>query len=388
MRGGSKRNPALATIVRMQIDPTPEFDVIVVGAGIAGAAIAYFLAGQARVLMLERESQPGYHSTGRSAAMFMESYGPPGVRELTRASRAFLERPPAGFVDGPLIRPRGALYFGSAAQQADLYTMLQTLQAEGCESRWLDGNATRALVPVLLPGVAAFGVLDVSATDVDVHALHQGYLRGAKAGGMVLRCDAAVTGCRFDGKAWQVRSSEQTWSARLLVNAAGAWADEVAALAGVPRIGLQPCRRSALVFEARVAEGAADRSYGEAIEHWPCVAPIDESFYFKPDAGLLLGSPANADPVPAHDVVPEELDIATAIHRIESATSLRIRRPRRTWAGLRSFTPDGEIRHGPDATQPHFVWSAGQGGYGIQTSAALGRRVAGQVLAALAATHG
>lgn len=362
---------------------TADFDVIVIGAGIAGASIAYFLGGQARVLMLERESQPGYHSTGRSAAMFMESYGPPGVRELTRASRAFLERPPAGFAEAPLIRPRGALYFGAADQQAELRQMLETLQGEGCESLWLDAAATRAQVPVLLPEAAAFGVLDVSATDVDVHALHQGYLRGARSRGTQLQCDAGVSACSFDGERWQVGCGERQWTSRLIVNAAGAWADDVATLAGVRCIGLQPCRRSAMVFEARVAEADGDRPLAGDIEHWPCVAPIDEGFYFKPDAGLLLGSPANADPVPPHDVVPEELDIATAIHRIESATTLRIRRPRRTWAGLRSFASDGEIVHGPDATQPRFIWSAGQGGYGIQTSAALGQRVAAQVLTLL-----
>ena len=357
----------------------PDFDVAIVGAGIAGASIAYFLAGRARVLLLEREAQPGYHSTGRSAAMFMESYGPPGVRALTRASRGFLEHPPAGFADVPLISPRGALYFGRTDQQAEGRALLATLQAESLDARWLDAAQTQALLPVLRPEAAAFGVLDASATDVDVHALHQGFLRGARAAGTQLVCDAELTACHRDRERWQLQTGRggdpRRWSARLLVDAAGAWADEVATLAGVPRIGLQPCRRSAMVFEAPA---------GQSIHGWPCAAPIDESFYFKPDAGLLLGSPANADPVPPHDVAPEELDIATAIDRIQQATTLHIRRPRRTWAGLRSFAPGGEIVAGPDTTNPHFVWSAGQGGYGIQTSPALGRQIATQILEMLA----
>ncbi len=358
----------------------PAVDVAIVGAGIAGASLAYFAAAHARVLMLEREAQPGLHSTGRSAAMFMESYGSPQVRALTRASRPFLENPPAGFCDTPLMTPRGAMYIASEAQRPALQTLYQTLLAEGCPAQWLDGPAALQRVPVLLPQACSAAVLDPLATDLDVHALHQGYLRGARAQGARLRCDAEVlaiepidpiersgSGEGTTPARWLLTTRARTVLARHVVNAAGAWADELAARAGVPAIGLQPCRRSAFVFEGPTGVASAD---------WPCVADVDEGFYFKPEAGLLLGSPANADPVPPHDVVPEELDIATGIARIEEATTLRIRRPRRTWAGLRSFVADGDLVGGfePGHT-PHaagFFWLAAQGGYGIQTSAAMG----------------
>jgi D-arginine dehydrogenase len=369
-------------------------DVAIVGAGIAGASLAYFAAPHARVLLLEREAQPGLHSTGRSAAMFMESYGSPQVRALTRASRPFFEQPPAGFCSTPLMAPRGALYIARAEQRGELQALYDTLRQDGCPARWLEGAAARALVPVLLAQACDAAVLDPLATDLDVHALHQGYLRGARTQGAQLRCGAEVLALQAcaggsahghadgaaddnadgpkggpeDGDAgWLLHTRTGTVHARRVVNAAGAWADELAALAGVAPIGLQPRRRSAFVFEGPAGVDSSP---------WPCVATVDESVYFKPEAGLLLGSPANADPVPAHDVMPEELDIATGIARIEAATTMRIRRPRRTWAGLRSFVADGDLvggfEPGPENPAPGFFWLAAQGGYGIQTSAAMG----------------
>ena len=348
-------------------------DLAIVGAGIAGASVAYFaaLAG-ARVLLLEREAHPGMHSTGRSAAMFMESYGSPQVRALTRASRAFLEQPPAGFSATPLLRPRGALYVGRAGQRDELQALFDALRAEGCPCKWWDAAQARERVSVLRPEAAAFAVFDPLAADLDVHALHQGFLRGARAHGASLLCDADVASIEPDDVGWRlVDATGRRWQARRVVNAAGAWADELAARAGVAPLGVQPRRRSAFVFEPPP---------GVRINDWPCVAGVDESFYFKPDAGLLLGSPANADPVPAHDVVPEELDIALGIARIEEATTLRIRRPRRTWAGLRSFVADGDLVGGFDAHVPGFFWMAALGGYGIQTSPAMGQACAARLL--------
>jgi len=359
-------------------------DVAIVGAGIAGASLAFFAAPHARVLLLEREEQPGLHSTGRSAAMFMESYGSPQVRALTRASRPFLEQPPAGFCSTPLMAPRGALYIARADQRQELQALYDTLLADGCPAQWLEGAAARALVPVLLPQACNAAVLDPLAADLDVHALHQGFLRGARAQGAQLRCGAEVLSMQADttgrtdadGDAdpdpdtdtntdggWLLHTRTGTVHAGRVVNAAGAWADELATRAGINPIGLEPRRRSAFVFEGPDGVDTA---------HWPCVATVDESVYFKPEAGLLLGSPANADPVPAHDVMPEELDIATGIARIEAATTLRIRRPRRTWAGLRSFVADGDLVGGFEPAAPGFFWLAAQGGYGIQTSAAMG----------------
>ena len=346
-------------------------DIAVIGAGIAGVSLAYFASAGARVLLLEREAQPAMHSTGRSAAMFMESYGTPQVRALTRASRPFLSQPPAGFAEVPLITPRGALYIAGADQLGALRELHASLRAEGCPAEWLDTRQARALVGVLRPEAAAQAVLDPSAMDLDVHALHQGFLRGARGRGARLVCSAEVTALRRSGGRWQIATTAGPFTAAMVVNAAGAWVDELAALAGLAPIGIQPRRRSAFVFDAPA---------GVTSSHWPCVADVGEGFYFKPEAGLLLGSPANADPVPPHDVVPEELDIATGIARIEAATTLTIRRPRRTWAGLRSFVSDGDLVGGFEPGCEGFFWLAAQGGYGIQTSAAMGALAAARLL--------
>jgi D-arginine dehydrogenase len=211
----------------------------------------------------------------------------------------------------------------------------------------------------------AGSVLETDALDMDVHAIHQGYLRELRRRGGAVVCDAGVTALRRQGQVWQVEAGGQTYEAPVVLNAAGAWADQVAHLAGLPGLGLQPRRRSAFIFAP---------PQGVDIAHWPMA--IDEDWYFKPDAGMLLGSPANADPVEPHDVQPEELDIALAIHRIEAMTTLTIRRPTRTWAGLRSFVADGDLVGGFDPQAPGFFWVAAQGGYGIQTSAAMGEACA------------
>ncbi|MFO1224151.1 MAG: FAD-dependent oxidoreductase [Burkholderiaceae bacterium] len=337
------------------------FDAVVVGAGIAGASFAHALAPHARVLLLERESQPGMHSTGRSAAMFMASYGPPQVRALTRASRAFYQQPPAGFADTPILSARGALYVGWQGQEAALDAMLRELRATGSVVERIDAAQCLRRVPVLRAEGLVGGVLEADAMDIDVHALHQGFLRGFRRAGGTLWCDAELRSAEPAAGAWDVALADgRRVAARTLVNAAGAWADEVAHRCGAQPLGIEPRRRSAFTFAAPA--GVDARS-------WPTVADVGERWYFKPDAGALLGSPANADPVAAHDVMPEELDIATGIAAIEAATTLTIRRPARTWAGLRSFAPDGELVIGWDARCNGFFWLAGQGGYGIQSAA-------------------
>ncbi len=348
---------------------SPDFDVLVVGAGIAGASVAYFLAPHARVAVLEREAMPGYHTTGRSAAMFMESYGPPQVRALTRASRAFLSTPADG--GPPLITPRGALFIARAEQAEALAALHDQLRRDGAGVRRLDTAGARARVPVLRDAAAATALLDEDACDIDVDRLHQRFLRGARQHGTQLFVNADVCTIAFAAGCWTLATPTRRFTAPLLVNAAGAWADTVAALAGVAPFGLEPRRRSAFTFAPPP---------GLDVRDWPCVAGIDEDFYFKPDAGLLLGSPANADPVAPHDVVAEELDIAIGIARIEAATTLTIRRPLRTWAGLRSFVPDGALVGGFDDAVPGFFWCCGQGGYGIQTSPAMGEACAASLL--------
>jgi D-arginine dehydrogenase len=347
-----------------------EFDAAIVGAGIAGASFAHALAPHARVLLLEREALPGMHSTGRSAAMFMESYGPPQVRALTRASRAFYQQPPLGFADAPILAPRGALYVAWQGQQAALDAMMQSLSATGSVVERISAPECLRRVPVLQEAGLLGGAFEADAMDIDVHVLHQGFLRGFKDAGGVLWCDAELQQASPVGGHWQVQLADgRPLRCRTLINAAGAWADDVAVRCGARALGIQPKRRSAFTFGA---------PSGVDARHWPTVADVDECWYFKPDAAQLLGSPANADPVAAHDVMPEELDIAIGIAAIEAATTLAIRRPSRTWAGLRAFAPDGELVIGWDPARAAFFWLAGQGGYGIQSAAA-----AAQLAAAL-----
>ncbi|MBW4788395.1 FAD-binding oxidoreductase [Alcaligenes faecalis subsp. faecalis] len=338
------------------------YDYVIVGAGMAGVSLAYRLPEEAHVLVLERESHAAYHSTGRSAAMFVETYGTETIRALTVAGNDFFSHPPAGFSDQPILLPRGVLYVGTAEQQGLLDSQYQDWHEQGLDVSRLSAEEALAMVPCLDPAQLAGALYDGQGQDMDVHALHQGFLKGAQAKGVKLRLDTEVLSAKWDGECWEVQlnSEPTTLRTRVLVNAVGAWADILAERCGVQALGIQPKRRSAFLF-----------SPPEGVDHreWPAVIDIGEEFYFKPDAGMLLGSPANADDVDAHDVVAEELDVATGIYRIEERTQLRIRRPSHTWAGLRSFAPDGELVIGQDAQCPGFFWLAGQGGYGIQTAA-------------------
>lgn len=328
-----------------------DFDFAIVGAGIAGSTLAARLAAHGSVLLLEREEAPGMHSTGRSAAMFMESYGPPQARALTRASRADLAP--------EVLSPRGVLYVAWQGQQALLAGQLTALQASGGAVQRIDAGEALVRVPVLQPAGLIGAIVEPEAMDIDVHALHQQALRRSRTLGATLWTDAELEAAQPDPGGWTLAvSGGRSVRTSVLVNAAGAWADSVARRAGLAPLGLQPRRRSAFIFEAP----------GHDHRNWPAVVAVDEGWYFKPDAGQLLGSPANADPVPAHDVVAEEIDIATGIARIEQRTTLTIRRPRRTWAGLRTFAPDGELVIGADPRAPAFFWLAGQGGYGIQSA--------------------
>ncbi|MBC7436650.1 MAG: FAD-binding oxidoreductase [Bdellovibrionales bacterium] len=346
---------------------TRQADFLVIGGGIAAASVGHWLAPHGKTILLERETQPGYHSTGRSAALFMESYGTPQVRALTLASRAFFDAPPPGFADHPLLTPRGALMVAEPGQEALLQHWWEVLRSVTPRARQLSADEAWALVPVLRRDRIAGAVFEPDAADMDVHAIHQGYLRGLKRAGGSVVCGAEVTALRRSDGYWQVEAGGQMYEAPVVLNAAGAWADVIAQRAGVSTLGLQPRRRAAFIFAP--PEGAA-------VHAWPMAIGVGEDWYFKPDAGMLLGSPANADPVEPHDVQPEELDIALAIDRIEEMTTLQIRRPTRTWAGLRSFVADGDLVGGFDPAAPGFFWVAAQGGYGIQTSAAMGETCA------------
>ena len=353
-------------------------DILVIGAGIAGASVGYWLARHGNVVLLERESQPGAHSTGRSAALFMESYGTPQARALTRASRAFLEAPPDGFSKVPILTPRGALTVAGEADKHLLDAHWHVLRSISDRARCLDVRQSCEMVPALKPERIVGGTYEPDASDIDVDALHQGYLRGLRRDGGRVVCAVEVTRINLVGDLWRVRAGDRSYEAPLLVDAAGAWADVIGRMAGAQPIGLVPKRRSAFTFAPPP---------GHDVSRWPLCAGIDESWYIKPDAGRLLGSPANADPVEPQDVQPEELDIAKAIDRIETMTTLRIVRPSRTWAGLRSFVADGDLVGGFDPDLPGFFWIAAQGGYGIQTSAAMGESCAALVLGKALPAH-
>ncbi|WP_428310743.1 NAD(P)/FAD-dependent oxidoreductase [Hydrocarboniphaga sp.] len=349
--------------------PQP-FDVIVVGAGIAGVGAAAQLGSRQRVLVLEQESQPGYHTTGRSAAVFAESYGGATVRLLSRASRAFFTQPPAGFAADALLTPRGFLFVARDDQRAELEALASQGDMLGTGIRLSAAQACEHM-PLLRRDYVADALLDHGASDIDVHALHQGYAAMLRRNGGRILCDARVTAIERHHGGWRVYSAAGMFEAPLLVNAAGAWADELAALAGVARIGLQPLRRTAALVDVPRHDG---------MDRWPLTLDIDEDFYFKPDAGRLLISPGDETPSEPCDAVADEMDLAIAVDRIERATTLDIRRMHSRWAGLRSFVADRSPVAGfaPDA--PGFFWLAGQGGYGIQTAPALSRYAAAQLL--------
>jgi D-arginine dehydrogenase len=342
------------------------FDVVVIGAGIAGASVAAELARTHRVAIVEREALPGYHSTGRSAALFSEIYGNSVVRALSRASRSFFYSPPAGFSETPLVKPRGALYIARADQTARLEQFAANPDVHASISRITPGEARRAC-PILRPEYVHAALLEADAADVDVDALHQGYLRAFRAAGGTLITDTEVQRLSHAFGAWCIGTPDAAYSARVVVNAAGAWADTIAATAGGTLLGIQPCRRTAVLVEPPA---------GVSPDTWPMVIDVEETFYIKPDAGLLLISPADETPVAPCDVQPEELDVAIAIDRVEQATTLKVSRIRKRWAGLRSFAPDRSPVIGFDTALPHFFWLAGQGGYGIQTAPAAARLAA------------
>ncbi len=335
----------------------------------AGASVASELAGTYRVLLAERESQPGYHTTGRSAALFSETYGPPQIRALSRASRAFFDGPPAGFATAPILSARGVLTVARPDQIEALERELATFPV-GEKIRRASPAEALALMPLLRGGYVAGAIHDTSARDIDVHALHQGYLRQFRAAGGRMETGAEILGIERDGASWRIRTSNLEIRADIVVNAAGAWADEIGLMAGANRIGLVPKRRTALIIAA---------PDGVQIGPWPMVVDVDEEFYLKPDAGRFLISPADETPSAPCDAQPEELDVAICIDRIEKAFDFPVQRVENKWAGLRRFVADSTPVAGYEPGPPGFFWLAGQGGYGIQTAPALSRLAAALV---------
>lgn len=330
-------------------------DVIVIGGGIAGVSAAAELSESASVVLLEREASLAYHTTGRSAALYFGSYGHPDVVELTRASRAWFDDPPN--TDQPVLSERGALTI-SFTDELDAHRDTTVISAPEAGD----------LVPALKTDAIRAALWEPDAADMDVAAIHQAYVRQLRSNGGTISTSSPVSGIERVG-GWKVNVDDRTIECDVVVNAAGAWGDQIARLAGVEPVGLTPKRRTAFMVGAPAGS-----------ERWPLVTDVDHSFYFKPDGVQLLCSPADETPSEPCDAKPEPVDIALAIERINQVTDLEIRSVRSSWAGLRTFAPDSSMVIGFEPTTTGFFWLTGQGGTGIQTAPAAAQLAAGLIL--------
>lgn len=333
-------------------------DVLVIGAGIAGASAAALLAEDRSVILLEAEDRPGYHTTGRSAATWIQYYGPQPVRAMTKASWRFLDTPPEGFCDGPLMKRRGEMLIGEKGQAH----LLKEEIANAPGMQFLSPDQAKELIPALKADLIDGAAYDHDAQDIDVDLLHQGYLRLFKRCGGRLVCDARAAAIARQGNNWTVSAGGVDYEAPVLVNAAGAWGDVVAEMAGVKPVGLVPKRRSAAMVTVAGDYDTRD---------WPLCAAVDMSFYIRPDGGRLMVSPADETPSEPCDAFAEDFDIAVGIDRMQTFTELEVTRVENSWAGLRTFAPDGVVVNGFDPIAEGFYWLVGQGGYGIQTAPAM-----------------
>lgn len=336
----------------MNTDP----DIIVIGAGIAGTSAAAALAGSAHVLVLDQEAQPGYHSTGRSAATWAPFYGPDVIQQLTAASKPTLSNPATDMGGNPFTGPRGEMMLGRTGDEEEI----DRHKAFGMQS--IKRDEALEYVPLLKESVTHVLYTD-NMLSIDVDALHQAYIKKLKSGKGGIKCDQQVTSLEYSENKWTVNTTTAQFHAPIVINAAGAWADQVATLAGVKTVGLQPKRRSAALIP-----------YAENTDMagWPMIFGAGETFYCTPFGNGMMISPADETIVEPHDAWPEDLDIATGIELFQQFINHEVQTLNHQWAGLRTFAPDGNPVVGFDAELPGFFWLAGQGGYGIQTSPALG----------------
>jgi D-arginine dehydrogenase len=341
-----------------------ETDILIIGAGIAGASVAAHLAQDRKIVVLEMEGRPGYHATGRSAATFEPNYGPPAIRGLTRAAARFYREPPEGFAAVPLLEPRETLFLIPPGQEEAAEHVLAGSQ--GLEE--ISAEEAHDRLPRLRKGYAKSALLDRGTADIDVDLLHQGYLRMLKSRGGQVLCDAGARMIERRGGRWHVTSPAGEFSAPIVVNAAGAWGDAVAKLAGIGPCGLQPKRRSIAIIPAP-----------PDVMSWALAADAGETWYAKPQGGKLLVSPADATPVNPHDAYADDMTLAEGIDRFQQAMDVPVERLEHSWGGLRTFAPDGEPVCGYDPEADGFFWLVGQGGYGIQTAPALSRLAAALV---------
>lgn len=344
-------------------------DVVVIGGGIAGVSAAYQLSKTHDVMLLEREPQLAHHTTGRSAAVYIVNYGGPIAMRLTMASRRFLDDTP--HADHAILEDRGVLMVADDANRESIESMARDGQALDSSIELIDGEAARAMVPVLREEATAIAMYEPNGCTMDVMGLHQAFVRGAVEGGARIHRHEAALRIERVGEHWSVSTEQITVEAESIVNAAGAWGDEVAEMVGARPIGLIPMRRTAFTTSV-----TADSS------SWPLVHidSVAGPAYFKPEAGgHLLCSPADETPSEPCDSKPEEVDIAVAIDRLNSMTTLGIRSVASSWAGLRTFSPDRQPVLGADPDVPGFCWMVGQGGTGITTAVASGEVVAAVV---------
>ncbi len=351
-----------------------ETDILIIGAGIAGTSLAYFLAPHMAVHVLEAEMQPGYHSTGRSAAFYAETYGGAAIQPLTTASKAFFHVPPPEFSDAALVSARGALHVTASQKLSALDDLLDTFVRTDVRIEALDSAATLGLAPMLRDDWALRGLWEPDCKDIDVAALHQGFMRGAKRAGCRFESNQRVRALHRDGGRWRAITSGGEFRADIVVNAAGAWADDVAALAGARPLGVTPYRRTVIAADV----GAPPKA------NLPLIIDASGELYFKSEAGQMWISPHDETRSPPCDVQPEEIDVALAVDRFQNATTQVVRRVTRRWAGLRSFAPDRRPIYGFDPQCAGFFWCAGQGGFGIQTAPAAGRLAAALINDAVA----
>jgi D-arginine dehydrogenase len=344
-------------------------DAVVVGAGIAGTSAGWALAEHARVAVVEQAPAAGVHASGRSASVLSETSGHRVVCALAAASRAFFETPPDGFADHPLLSPRGLLWVGESQDAALLDELAEAGRNVAPSVRRVSTREAAALAPFARPhAIAGGGTFEPDAMAVDTDALLQGFLRGLRRRGGELHVSSEVVEVAPVGDGWQVRAGDRRWHAPVVVDAAGAWGDVVAARAGVPPLGLEPRRRTACIVPL---EGVDPR--------WPLVMDVAGRYYLEPEPGGLLVSPADATHCEPCDAQPDEVDVAIALDRVREATTLPVRSVRRAWAGLRTFSPDGAPVVGDEPGAPGFVWLVGQAGAGIKTAPALAAALAALV---------
>lgn len=340
------------------------YDFLVIGGGISGASAAYELSAIGSVALLEAENAAGHHSTGRSAALFTGNYGCQVVRGLNKSSEPFFEKPPEKFTQNKLLTPRGALTVAPIVGQESILDALLDLSTQAAPIHRLSAAQAQEMAPLLRPERVAAAAYEPGVRDIDVAALHQGYLRGFKQNGGHIFLSHRVDKMNHTAKGWQINAGVHRLTAGRVINAAGAWADEIGALAGAAPIGLVPKRRTAIIIDA---------PQGMEIDAMPVVDFAGADSYIKPEAGKLMASPGDQTPITPQDVQPDEMDIAILVDWLERETTVSVRRIGHSWAGLRSFVADEIPVVGFDPKVPDLFWLAGQGGFGIMMAPALAR---------------